>query len=85
VVDRYLVVRAGLLEHVVEYTGASRGRSRALSSLVYREGLVPVIVASLRARFIARLLALLASLVFLLGLLGLAALRGHIVHTLAFC
>jgi hypothetical protein len=26
VVDRRLVVRAGLLEHVVEYGGASRGR-----------------------------------------------------------
>jgi hypothetical protein len=35
-------------------------------------------------RLAARLLALLAPLVFLLGLFGLAALRGRIVHSLAF-
>jgi hypothetical protein len=32
VVDRRHVVRAGLLQHVVEHAGASRGRSRALSA-----------------------------------------------------
>jgi hypothetical protein len=84
VVNRRLVVRAGLLEHVVEYAGASRSRSRALSRRVNCEGLVPVVVASLRARLATRLLALLVSLVFLLGLLGLAALRGRVVHALAF-
>jgi hypothetical protein len=68
------VVRARLLEHVVEYAGASRRRSRALSSRVNCEGLVPVVVASLRTRLAAQLLALLAPLMLLLGLLGLAAL-----------
>jgi hypothetical protein len=83
VVDRRLVVWTGLLQHVVEYAGASRGRSRAPSSWVNNEGLVPVVVAPLRAHLAAHLLALLASLVLLLGLLGLAALRGRVVHALA--
>jgi hypothetical protein len=83
VVDRRLVVRAGLLEHVVEYARASRGRSRAPSSWVNCEGLVPVIVVSLRAPLVARLFALLAPLMLLLGLLGLAALRGRVVHALS--
>jgi hypothetical protein len=64
VVSRRLVVRAGLLEHVVHYAGASRSLSKALSSRVNCEGLVPVVVSSLRARLTVRLLALLASLVF---------------------
>jgi hypothetical protein len=84
VVDQGLVVRARLLQYVVEHAATSRGRSRALSGRVDCEGLVPVVVASLRARPIARILALLAPLVFLLGLLELAALRGCIVHALAF-
>jgi hypothetical protein len=83
VVDRRLVVRAGLLQHVVEYAGASRGRSRAPSSRVDSEGLVPVVVAPLCVRLTVRLLAFLASLVLLLGILGLAAFREHVVHTLA--
>jgi hypothetical protein len=83
VVDRCLVVRAGLLEHVVEYAGASRGRSRSPSSWVNSEGLVSIVVAPLRARLTVRLLAFFAPLVLLLGLLGLAALRGRVVHTLA--
>jgi hypothetical protein len=84
VVDRRPVVRAGLLQHVVEHAGASRGRSRALSGRFNCEGLVPVaVVASLRARLAARLLALLAPLVLLLGLLGLAALRGRVIHVFA--
>jgi hypothetical protein len=76
------VVQTGLLQHVVEDTGASRGRSRAPSSWVNSEGLVPVVAAPLRARLAARLLALLAPLVLLLGLFGLAALRGRVVHAL---
>jgi hypothetical protein len=83
VVDWCLVVQAGLLQHVVKYAGASRGRSRILSGWVNCEGLVPVVVASLRARLAARLFALLAPLVLLLGLLGLAALRGRVIHALA--
>jgi hypothetical protein len=83
VVDRRLVVWVGLLQHVVEYAGASRSRSRALSSRVNCEGLVPVHVASLRARLAARLIAFLAPLEFLMGLLGLAALRGRVIHALA--
>jgi hypothetical protein len=73
VVDRCLVVREGLLQHVVEYAGASRSRSRTPSSWVNCEGLVPVVVVSLRAQLAARLLALLAPLMLLLGLFGLAA------------
>jgi hypothetical protein len=83
VLDRRLVVRTGLLQHVVEYAGASRGRSRAPSSWVNSEGLVPVVVAPLHVRLAARLLAFLASLVLLLGLFGLAALRERVVHALA--
>jgi hypothetical protein len=48
VVNRRLVVRVGLLEHVVKYVGASRSRSRALSSPVNCEGPIPVVVTSLR-------------------------------------
>jgi hypothetical protein len=83
VVDWRLVVRTGLLQHVVEYAGASRGRSRAPSSWVDSEGLVPVVVAPRRARLAARLLAFLAPLVLLLGLLGPAALCRRVVHALA--
>jgi hypothetical protein len=83
VVDRRLVVRTGLLQHVVEHAGASRGRSRAPSSWVDSEGLIPIVVVLRRARLAARLLTFLAPLVFLLGLLGLAALRGRVIHALA--
>jgi hypothetical protein len=83
VVDRRLVVRIRFLQHVVEYVGASRGRSRTPSSWVNSEGLVPVVVAPQRAHLAARLLTFFAPLVLLLGLLGLAALRGRIVHALA--
>jgi hypothetical protein len=83
VVDRRLVVRTGLLRHVVKYVGASRGRSRAPLSWLYSERLVAIIVAPLRARLAVRLLTFLAPLVLLLGLLGLAALRGRVVHALA--
>jgi hypothetical protein len=83
VVNRCFVVWAGLFEHIVKYAGASRSRSRALSSWVDCEGFVPVVVAPLRARLTARLLALLASLMLLLGLLRLAALRGRVVRALA--
>jgi hypothetical protein len=38
VVDRGLVVRARLLQHVIEYTGASRGPSRALVGRVESVG-----------------------------------------------
>jgi hypothetical protein len=68
VVDQCLVVWARLLQHVIEHAEASRGRSRALSGRVNSEGLVPVVVASLRARLAARLLTLLAPHVFLLVL-----------------
>jgi hypothetical protein len=77
------VIRAGLLEHIVEYAGAPRSRSRALSSWVDSDGLVPIVVASLRTRLAARLLALLAPLMLLLGLLGLATLRGRVIHALS--
>jgi hypothetical protein len=73
-----------MLEHIAEYAGASRSHSRTLSRRVNCEGLVPVVIASLHARLAVRLLALLVLLVFLLGLLGLAALRGRVVHALAF-
>jgi hypothetical protein len=76
------VVGAGLLEHVVEYAGASWGRSRTPSSWVNSEGLVPV-VASLCARLATWLLAFFAPLVLLLGILGLAALRRRVIHALA--
>jgi hypothetical protein len=81
VVDWGLVVQAQFLQHIVEHTGASRGRSRALAGRVDCEGLV--VVAPLRACLTAGLLALLAPLVLLLGLLGLAALRGCVIHALA--
>jgi hypothetical protein len=84
VVDQSLVVGTWLLQHVVEYAGASRSRSRALSGWVNCEGLVPVVVSSLCARLVARILAFLAPLMRLRGLLGLAALCGRFVHTLAF-
>jgi hypothetical protein len=83
VVERSLVVGTRLLQHVVEHTGASRGCSRALSSWVNHEGLVPVVIVALRACLAARILVLLAPLVLLLGLLGLAALHRRVVHTLA--
>jgi hypothetical protein len=73
VVDWHLVVWTGLLQHVIEDTGASRGRSRAPLSWVNSEGLVPIVVTPLHARLAARLLALVALLVLLLGLFGLAA------------
>jgi hypothetical protein len=83
VVDWHLVVRTGLLQHVTEHVRASRGRSRAPSSWVDSEGLIPVVVVPRRARLAARLLPFLAPLVLLLGLLGLASLRGCVVHALA--
>jgi hypothetical protein len=64
VVDLRLVVRVGLHEDVVKHAGASRGRSKTPSSWVNSEGLVPVVVALLRACLVARLLALLALSVF---------------------
>jgi hypothetical protein len=83
VVDRSLVVGTWFLQHVIEHTGTSRCRSRALSGRVNYEGLVPVVIVPVRACLAARLLAFFAPLVLLLGLLGLAALFGHIVHVLA--
>jgi hypothetical protein len=84
VVDWRLVVWAWLLQHVVKYPRASRGRSRTPSSWVSSKGFISVVVAPLLARLMARLLPFLAPLVLLLGLLGLAALRGRVVHALAF-
>jgi hypothetical protein len=83
VVDRRLVVGTWLLQHVVENSWNSRGRSRAPSSRVNSKGLAVVGVASLLARLAARLLPLLAPLVLLVGLLRLAALRGPVVRALA--
>jgi hypothetical protein len=83
-VDRGLVVRARLFQHVIEHVGASRGSSRALSGRVDCKGLVPVVVVLLRACLVARLLAFVAPLVLLLGLFGHAALRRRILHYLAF-
>jgi hypothetical protein len=83
VVDWHLVVWTGLLQHVIEHAGASRGHSRAPSSWVDSEGLVPVVVAPQHACLAVRLLAFLALLLLLLGLLGLAALCGRVVHALA--
>jgi hypothetical protein len=80
VVDRRLVVQARLLQHVVEYAGASRGRSRTPSSWVNNESLISVVVAPLCTYLVARLFA---PLVLLLGLLGLASLSGCVVHVLA--
>jgi hypothetical protein len=84
VVDRHLVIRTWLLQHVVENPWASRGRSRAPSSRVNSKSLVAIVVTPLLARLTAWLLSLLAPLVLLVGLLGLAALRGRIVHALSF-
>jgi hypothetical protein len=84
VIDRRLVVGTWLLQHVVEYPRASRGRSRAPSSWVNSKGFVSIVVAPLLARLPTRLLPFLALLVLLFGLLGLAALRGRVVHALAF-
>jgi hypothetical protein len=72
-----------LLQHVVEHSRTSRGRSRAPSSRVNSKGLSVVAVASLLARLAARLLPLLTPLVPLVELLGLAALRGRVVRALA--
>jgi hypothetical protein len=83
VVDRCLVVGTWLLQHVVENSWTSRGRSRAPSSRVNSKGLGVVAVASLLVRLVARLLPLLAPLVLLVELLGLAALRGCVVRALA--
>jgi hypothetical protein len=74
------MVWARLLQHVIEHAGALRGRLRALSHRVNCEGLVSVVVVSLRAGFSAGLFDLLAPLVLLLGLLGLASLCGCVVH-----
>jgi hypothetical protein len=68
-VDRRLVVRAGFLQHVIEYVGASRGCSRTPSCWVNSEGCIPVVVAPLYAHLTARHLAFFAPLVLLLGLL----------------
>jgi hypothetical protein len=84
VVDRCLVVGTWLLQHVIENPRASRGWPGAPSSWVNSKSFVAVVVAPLLARLAARLLSLLAPLVLLVGLLGLAALRGRVVHTLAF-
>jgi hypothetical protein len=84
VVDRRLVVRTWLFQHVVEYPKASRGRSRAPSSWVNSKVFVAVVIAPLLAHLTVRLLPFLAPLVLLLGVFGLAALRGCVVHALAF-
>jgi hypothetical protein len=60
-----------------------RDRLKALAGQVDCEGLVVVLIVSLRARVVVRLFALFAPLLLLLGLLGLAALRGRVVHALA--
>jgi hypothetical protein len=83
VVDRRLVVRTWLFQHVVENPRTSRGRSRAPSSRVNSKGFTIIDVASLLARLAARLLPLLAPLILPVGLLGLAALRGRVVRTFA--
>jgi hypothetical protein len=83
VVDRCLVVGTWLLQHVIENSRTSRGRSRAPSSRVNSKGLGVVAVASLLARLAARLLPLLSPLVLLVDLLGLAALRGRVIRALA--
>jgi hypothetical protein len=84
VVDWRLVVGTRLFQHVVEHPRASRGRSRAPSSWVNSKGFVAVVIAPLLTLPAARLLPFLALLVLLLGVLGLAALRGRVVHALAF-
>jgi hypothetical protein len=84
VVDQRLVVGTWLFQHVVEYPRASRGRSRAPLSWVNSKGFVAVVIVPLLTRLTARLLPFLTPLVLLLGVLGLAALRGCVVHALAF-
>jgi hypothetical protein len=84
VVDRRFVVGTWLLQHVVENSRASRGRSRAPSSRVNSKSFSVVVVVPLLARLATWLLSLLAPLVLSAGVLGLAALRGRVVHTLAF-
>jgi hypothetical protein len=83
VIDRCLVVRTWLFQHVVEHPRTSRGRSRALSSRVNSKGLAIVGVASLLTHLAARLLPLFAPLVLPVELLGLAALRGRVIRALA--
>jgi hypothetical protein len=84
VVDRRFVVGTWLLQHVVENSRASRGRSRAPTSRVNNKSFaVVIVIAPLLARLAAWLLSLLAPLVLLAELLGLATLRGRIVHALA--
>jgi hypothetical protein len=83
VVDLRFVVGTWLLQHVVENSRASRGRSRAPSSRVNSKSFTAVIVVPLLARLTTRLLSLLAPLVLLAGLLGLAALRGRVIHAFA--
>jgi hypothetical protein len=84
VVDLCLVVGTWLLQHVVENSRTSRGRSRAPSSRVNSKSFAAVVVvAPLLARLAVRLLSLLAPLVLLAGLLGLAALRGRVVRASA--
>jgi hypothetical protein len=80
VFDWGLVVRARLLQHVIEHTGASWGRSRALAGRVDCEGLVLVVIVPLRVCIAT---GFVAPLLLLLELLGLATLRGRVVHTLA--
>jgi hypothetical protein len=65
VVDRSLVVGTWFLQHVIEHTGTSRCRSRALSGRVNYEGFVPVVIVLVRACLAARLLAFFAPLVLL--------------------
>jgi hypothetical protein len=84
VVDRCFVVGTWLFQHFVENSRASRGWSRAPSSRVNSKSFAVVVVVPLLARLAARLLSLFAPLVLLAGLLGLAALRGRVVHALAF-
>jgi hypothetical protein len=84
VVDHRFVIGTWILQHVVENSRASRGRSRAPSSRVNSKSFDVVVVVPLLARLAARLLSLLAPLALLAGLLGLAALRGRVVHAFAF-
>jgi hypothetical protein len=84
VVDRRLVVWTWLFHYVIEHPRSSRGRSRAPSSWVDSKGFVVDVVAPLLARLVARLLPFLAPLMLLLGVLGLVALRGCVVHAIAF-
>jgi alpha-beta hydrolase superfamily lysophospholipase len=83
VVDRCFVVGTCLLQHVVEHSRASRGRSRAPPGRVNGKSFGGVVVTPLLARLAARLLSLLAPLVLLAELVGLAALRRRVVRALA--